>query len=308
MNNFTHKVYLLTEDDTYYLKLLESAQLDDLEVTQKRHEATILLASPPIAAKCLDEFPKLEWIQSIYAGVDALLPHLNGYTGPLTNVKGIFGQQISEYVLGYSIAYQRHFYHYHTEQHGPNWKPMPYQSLSGKKMVVLGTGSIGSHLAEVAKSFAIVPIGVNRSGIPTKHSPFAATYHIQELATALQEADIVVNTLPNTPETRHILNQESLSHCKGALLFNVGRGTAVEENGLLSALDNGHIRHAFLDVFAQEPLPESHLFWKHENITVTPHIAALSFPEQVVDIFVENYQSWRDGFSLNNLVDIDKGY
>lgn len=308
MNNFTHKVYLLTEDDTYYLKLLESAQLDDLEVTQKRHEATILLASPPMAAKCLDQFPKLEWIQSIYAGVDALLPHLSGFTGPLTNVKGIFGQQISEYVLGYSIAYQRHFYHYHTEQQDSNWQPMPYQSLSGKKMVVLGTGSIGSHLAEVAKSFAIVPIGVNRSGIPTKHSPFSATYHIQELTTALQEADIVVNTLPNTPQTRHILNQESLSHCQGALLFNVGRGTAVEENGLLSALDNGHIRHAFLDVFAQEPLPESHLFWTHENITVTPHIAALSFPEQVVDIFVENYQSWRDGFSLNNLVDIDKGY
>jgi phosphoglycerate dehydrogenase-like enzyme len=308
MNNFTDKVYLLTEDDTYYLNLLKSTKLEELEITSHRHEATILLASPPMAAKCIADFPKLEWIQSIYAGVDALLPHLNRFSGQLTNVKGIFGQQISEYVLGYTIAHQRHFHHYQTEQQGSNWKPMPYQSLSGKKMVVLGTGSIGSHLAEVAKSFAIVPIGVNRSGIPTKQSPFSATYHIQELATALQEADIVVNTLPNTPETKHILNQESLAHCQDAMLFNVGRGSAIEEDGLIKALDSGYISHAFLDVFEQEPLPKEHTFWQHSKITITPHIAALSFPEQVVDIFAENYKNWRDGFRLVNLVDIEKGY
>ncbi|KGY11333.1 2-ketoacid reductase [Vibrio tubiashii] len=308
MNNFTDKVYLLTEDDTKYQQLLKQAALPDLAITSSRDEANILLASPPLAAKHLDEFPNLEWIQSIYAGVDALASKLDDFSGELTNVKGIFGQQIAEYVLGYSMDYYRHFSHYRQLQSRKQWQPKPYQSLAKKKMVILGTGSIGAHLASVAKSFAIEPIGVNRSGIPAKHSPFDSTFHIQELATALKQADIVVNTLPNTPETENILNAESLSHCSGALLFNVGRGSAVDEQGLLTVLEDGNISHAFLDVFKQEPLDNDHIFWQHDAITITPHIAALSFPEQVVDIFTENYQRWRDGFGLMNVVDPNKGY
>ncbi|KJY84180.1 2-ketoacid reductase [Vibrio galatheae] len=308
MNNFTHKVYLLTEYDELYKQLLEEAALPALEITESRSEATILLASPPMAAKCLDEFSNVEWIQSIYAGVDALIPHLKEFAGELTNVKGIFGQQIAEYVLGYSIEYFRHFNHYRQQQSDLQWQPKNYQSLANKKMVILGTGTIGAHLANVAKSFAIEPIGVNRSGIPAKNSPFDATYHVHELTTALKQADIVVNTLPNTPETQDILNAESLSHCSQAILFNVGRGGAINEDGLLLALESGHISHAYLDVFKQEPLHESHPFWNHSAITVTPHIAALSFPEQVVDIFKDNYLRWHDGFGLLNLVDISKGY
>ncbi|KOO16105.1 2-ketoacid reductase [Vibrio xuii] len=308
MNNFTHKLYLLTEDNPYYLALLDQLTLPDIEITSDKEQATILLASPPLAAKCFDEFPNAEWVQSIYAGVDALVPQLESFSGELTNVKGIFGQQISEYVLGYTITHYRHFTYYHQQQTQKAWSPKPYQSLAGKKMVILGTGSIGAYLANTAKAFSIMPIGINRSGIPSKGSPFESTYHIQELATALDQADIVVNTLPNTPETQNILNSDSLSHCKSALLFNVGRGSAIEQKGLLEALESSSISHAFLDVFEQEPLDNSHPFWQHPNITITPHIAALSFPEQVVDIFSENYQRWRDGFGLINTVDLDKGY
>ncbi|KLN65608.1 MULTISPECIES: D-2-hydroxyacid dehydrogenase [Vibrio] len=308
MNNFTHKVYLLTEDDSHYQQLLEQAALPELKITSSCCEATILLASPPLAAGHINDFPNLEWIQSIYAGVDALVSNLDDFSGELTNVKGIFGQQIAEYVLGYSIEHYRHFDHYRQLQTKNQWQPRLYQSLAKKKMVILGTGSIGAYLASVAKSFAIEPIGVNRSGIPAKQSPFDSTYHIQELATALKQADIVVNTLPNTPETENILNADSLSHCTNALLFNVGRGSAVDEDGLLAALTNGNISHAYLDVFKQEPLSEQHPFWQHSAITVTPHIAALSIPEQVIDIFTENYQRWRDGFALVNVVDPSKGY
>ncbi|NVD05417.1 D-2-hydroxyacid dehydrogenase [Vibrio sp. JPW-9-11-11] len=308
MNNFTHKVYLLTEDNDKYRQLLEQASLPQLALTEQPCEATILLASPPKAAKRIQDFPHVEWIQSIYAGVDALIPALNQFDGQLTNVKGIFGQQIAEYVIGYSIAHYRHFNHYLNQQAKSEWSPLPYSSLSGKKVVILGTGSIGAELAQAIKSLAMQPIGVNRSGIPAKHSPFSATYHIQELATALTQADIVVNTLPNTAHTQQILNQSSLAACQQALLFNVGRGSAIDELGLLTAIESGAIEHAFLDVFEQEPLPQSHPFWSHPKITVTPHIAALSFPEQVVDIFADNYQRWCDGFGLVNQIDLDKGY
>ena len=88
----------------------------------------------------------------------------------------------------------------------------------------------------------------------------------------------------------------------------MGRGDVVCENGLLAAIEEQAIAHAFLDVFENEPLEASHPFWNHPAVTITPHIAALSFPEQVVEIFADNYQRWRDGFSLLNEVDLDKGY
>jgi len=308
MNNFTHKAFILTEDDSKYQTLLEQANLPELEITTDKQQATILLTSPPMAANCLDKFPNLEWIQSVYAGVDALTPHLENYYGELTNVKGIFGQQISEYVLGYLIQNQRHFRHYQEQQRQANWRPIPYQSLNSLKMVILGTGSIGSYLATTAKAFGIHVSGVNRSGIPAKHSTFDMTYHIQELHTAFSQADVIVNTLPNTTETAGILNLDNLSHCHQAILFNVGRGSALDEQALLEAINNNWISHAYLDVFENEPLNKGHPFWHHPDITVTPHIAALSFPEQVVEIFAENYQRWRDGFGLINQVDINKGY
>lgn len=301
-------MYLLTEDDSKYQALLNQANLPELEITTSRQEANILLASPPMASSCISDFSQLEWIQSIYAGVDALIPSLDEFSGELTNVKGIFGQQISEYVLGYLIQYHRHFKQYAKQQSELTWQPMPYQSLNRLTMVILGTGSIGSNLAETAKAFGIQVSGVNRSGIPAKHAPFDTTYHIQELPTALKSADVIVNTLPNTAETYQIINQESLSNCSQALFFNVGRGSAVDEAAILHALDNHHLSHAYLDVFESEPLAPEHPFWTRDDITITPHIAALSFPEQVVEIFTENYQRWRDGFGLLNQVDVEKGY
>ncbi|EGA69179.1 phosphoglycerate dehydrogenase [Vibrio sinaloensis DSM 21326] len=308
MNNFTHKVYLLTEDDATYQALLNQADLPELEITDSRQEANILLTSPPMASPCISEFSSLEWIQSIYAGVDALVPSLENFSGELTNVKGIFGQQISEYVLGYLIQHCRHFNHYQAQQHNQSWQPKAYRSLNTLNLVILGTGSIGSYLAATAKAFGLHVAGVNRSGIPAKNSPFDTTYHIQELSTALKHADVIVNTLPDTSETQGIFNQETLSHCHKALLFNVGRGSAIDEQAIITALEKHWLEHAFLDVFEQEPLAPQHPFWSHPNITITPHIAAISFPEQVVEIFTDNYHRWRDGFGLLNQIDLDKGY
>ncbi len=308
MNNFTHKLYLLTEHNEVYRQKLESLQLEDLEFTENKDEASILLASPPMAAQCLDAFSNLEWLQSIFAGVDALVKPDMRDDYELTNVKGIFGQQIAEYVMGYTIGHYRHFNGYQQQQKQRQWQPHQYQSLNEKVMVILGTGSIGSHLSTVAASFGIQTIGINSTGIPAKSGTFNDTYHINELASALKKADIIVNTLPNTPRTQGILNQQTLSDCHQALLFNVGRGSALVEDDLLHAIESQHIEHAFLDVFSHEPLDENHPFWLHPAITVTPHIAALSFPQQVVDIFAHNYCLWRDGFQLNHRIDFDKGY
>ncbi|EXJ37697.1 S-adenosyl-L-homocysteine hydrolase, NAD binding domain protein [Vibrio parahaemolyticus VPTS-2010] len=198
--------------------------------------------------------------------------------------------------------------HYHQQQQNKQWQPHLYTSLQSKTMVILGTGSIGKCLAQTAQAMGINTIGINRTGIPTANDEFAQTFHINELANALRKADIVVNTLPSTPNTRALLNRETLQYLNQALLFNVGRGDVLDEASLLLAIKNRWVEHAFLDVFEQEPLPPAHPFWKLPQVTITPHIAALSFPEQVVDIFADNYRLWRDGFSLNNQVDFEKGY
>ncbi len=308
MNNFTNKLYIATEHDDTYVQLILNQDLPDLEITQNPESAEIVLASPPLIADRLDEFTQLDWLQSTYAGINKLTqPNLrHDYT--LTNVKGIFGPAIAEYVLGYTISHFRHFSHYHQQQQQQNWQPQLYTGLTDKTMVVLGTGSIGSHLAQAASAFGIHTIGVNRTGIPPKHEAFKDTFHINELEAALKQADIVVNTLPSTAETYQLLNQTTLGYCSKVLLFNVGRGESIDNKALLLAIKNRWVEHAFLDVFEHEPLSQDHPFWKLPQVTITPHIAALSEPRQVVEIFAENYKQWRDGFTLNHVIDFDKGY
>lgn len=308
MNNFQHQLYILTEHDEIYLQSIERLQLDNLQITEDKAQATILLAAPPMAAPCIDEFPKLEWLQSVYAGVDALVIDPKRTDYELTNIKGIFGQLISEYVIGYIINHYRHFPLYRQQQEAAQWTPHLYESIIGKEMVILGTGSIGGYLSQVAASMGLKIIGVNSTGIPPKEGQFSQIYHRSEIASALTNADIVVNTLPNTDDTQGLLNIETLSHCQNAILFNVGRGKTLVEPDLIDAIAQGHIQHAYLDVFDKEPLDPEHPFWHHHAITVTPHIAALSFPSQVVEQFVHNYTLWNDGFQLSNAIDFDKGY
>ncbi|MGR5302969.1 D-2-hydroxyacid dehydrogenase [Vibrio alfacsensis] len=303
-----NQIFLLSEHRDTYETLLAEKKLPELGITETPQDAQIVLADPPLLSQRLDEFSQLEWVQSTFAGVNALIsPDLRqDYT--LTNVRGIFGPLIAEYVIGYCISHYRHFMRYHHQQQNRHWQPHLYTSLQSKTMVILGTGSIGSHLGKAAQLLGMNTIGVNRTGIPTSGYEFNQTFHVNELASALHQADIVVNTLPSTPDTRRLLNNEVLSHLNHALLFNVGRGDVIDDVGLLLALKNGWVEHAFLDVFEQEPLSPQHPFWRLPQVTITPHIAALSFPEQVVEIFANNYLNWRDGLSLNNQVNFDKGY
>lgn len=308
MHQSNQKIFIATEDNATYQQLLNDQALPNLILTEHREEANIILAAPPKIAPQLSECHQLEWLQSTYAGVNALMqPSLRrDYT--LTNVRGIFGPLIAEYVMGYAIQHYRHLTLYAEQQQQRIWQPHLYTSLEGKTVTILGTGSIGNHLAQVCAAMGLHTLGVNRTGIPPNGSHFHQTYHINELVAALQQADIIVNTLPSTEQTRHLLNQDTLSHCRHALLFNVGRGDAIDNAALLLAIKNQWIEHAFLDVFEQEPLVPEHPFWGLKPITITPHIAALSFPEKVIALFAENYQRWIEGYPLNHQVSFAKGY
>ncbi|MGF1738665.1 D-2-hydroxyacid dehydrogenase [Photobacterium satsumensis] len=302
-----HKLMIVSRQQQAYEDMLTERPLPGITLTQHPDEATILLADPPKVAPLLRQFPALEWIQSTFAGIDALTQPNLRQDYLLTNIRGCFGQLISEYVLGLTVAHQRHFTTYQTQQHTNHWQPHPYHTVAGKTMVILGTGSIGSHLARSAKALGFNIIGVNRSG-QAQEPAFSATLPLAKLHEALAQADVLVSTLPATSATDNLLNADSLGYCRQALLFNVGRGNAICEPGLLHSLESGAVEHAFLDVFKQEPLPKNHPFWQHPEITVTPHIAAESFPHQVMAIFRDNVQRWLSQQPLRYNIDFQQGY
>lgn len=245
MNNLTHKLFILTNNNKKYSQLINKRCLEALSLTDNRDEASILLADPPLAAKQLESFPNLKWLQSTYAGIDSLLHPSHRKDYQLTNVKGLFDQAIAEYVLGYTISYYRHFQQYQHQQKQGIWKPHSYSTLESKRMLILGTGSIGNGLAKKVRSMGIQVSGINRTGKYPNTSYFHQIYPIQELESIVSNADIIVNTLPSTAETYHLIDSIALQHAQGAILFNVGRGSTLCSKGLLGALEAGNIEHAY---------------------------------------------------------------
>lgn len=308
MTHSCDKIFLLTKYDDLYRQMLQPWLSPALQETDDLSQANLLLADPPLAAKVINQHPQIDWVQSTFAGVDALLAPALRQDYLLSGVKGIFGPMISEYVLGYLLYHYRHMAHYQQQQNQRTWSMLAHQGLSNKTITILGTGSIGSHLATQAKQMGMRVFGVNRTGIPSAQGEWENTFHISELSAALAQSDIVVNTLPSTAETIAILNADVLQHCRNVLLFNVGRGDALNEADLIKAIKEGWVAHAFLDVFLQEPLPDTHPFWRMSAITITPHVAAPSVPEAVFDVFTQNLKQWQQGLNPDFLVDFTKGY
>lgn len=184
-------IYLATEENAAYQQLLDNLQVKGVQLTRDPDEAEVVLAAPPIVAPRLQEFTALKWLQSTYAGVDALLtPALPGHF-LLTNVRGIFGQQIAEYVLGLGLYYSRRFGTYAGQQAKQQWQQHAYESVHGKNLLIVGTGSIGNHLAGAARALGLRPFGINRSGTAPADSAFDSVHPMAQANGLLQQADWV---------------------------------------------------------------------------------------------------------------------
>lgn len=307
---------LLSQDNAHYERLLKAARLPHLRILRADNqteaerligEAHILMAEPARAKPLLAKASKLGWLQSTYAGVDVLLDASCRRDYLLTNVRGIFGPLMSEYVFGHLLSLTRQLPLYRKQQQQQQWQSHPYQGLKGRTMLILGTGSIGQHIAQTARHFGMKVLGISHSG--RERAGFDQVYQLPALNKMLAQADVIVSVLPSTRETRHLFTAARFAHCKpGAILFNVGRGSAIHEGDLLEALRGGKLATAVLDVFEQEPLPASSPLWHQPNLIITPHNSAYSFPEDVAQIFVRNYIRFIDGQQLDGRIDFDKGY
>jgi len=311
-----NRLLILAEDADNYLTMIRQAGLDGLEIVaahgqqqalQLIADCNIVLGEPAMISEVLAAAPRLKWVQSSWAGVDKLCQPQYRSDYVLTGVKDIFGGLISEYVLSYLFGLERNFFKMREDQKDKRWQPRSYRPAKDITLGIVGLGSIGQHLAKTAAGFDLRVIGLNRSG--SSCEAVEQVYTQESLSDFLANADYLVLTLPDTANTRHFINADTLAMMKSsAVLINVGRGSLVDENDLVTALQQGQIKAAVLDVFETEPLSQDSMLWEQPNAFVTPHVAAASFPQDVIEIFVENYARFTSNEPLLHVIDFERGY
>lgn len=299
---------ILSKDAEEYKAILKAANLSNLEIAEKASKETeIVFGAPTMIRDALSSLPNLRWVQAMWAGVEPLLDSSLRRDYVLTNARGVFGQLMSEYILGYLLMHERQVVHLREMQRNKEWFDSDTGTLRGKTIGLLGVGSIGAEVAQTAKFFGMNVRGYTRSSEAS--SQVDKYYHGGELLDFVKGLDYLVGILPNTKETRKIVDKNVLNALPShALFLNVGRGSAVDENALLEALRKNKIAGAVLDVFEQEPLPKEHPFWEAPNLTMTFHTSAPSLPEDIARVFIENYQLYMEGKPLKYVVDFERGY
>lgn len=259
------------------------------------------------------ETSRLKWVQSISAGVD--MYDLDRFTEKdivLSNASGIHSISIAEHVLGVLLSQFRGIRTSIQNQTAKEWprKNSMYRQLSGQKMLIVGTGHIGQQLAVFAQGLGIQTYGVNTSGHAT--DGFIECYSHKNMSRIINEMSIVVNILPLTDDTFQLYNERMFSAMKpGTVFVNVGRGPSVSTNDLIQALNTGQLSFAALDVFEEEPLPETSPLWTMENVLITPHISGLTpeFKTKLMTIFQQNLtQFLKDGSLIKNQIALHQGY
>ncbi|TGG96026.1 D-2-hydroxyacid dehydrogenase [Natronospirillum operosum] len=282
---------------------------DDPDFEARAGTAEILFGDTPEGAHWLPRLPSIRWFHTSYSGVDALLPHRDRFHSDLlvTNTRDIAGPHIAEYILGHVLNITRMITEFHEYQKAQDWQWQDYDSISESACLILGTGAIGQVVAERLTPWFARVDGLSRSGEPK--APFARVSAWPAPPAALGDYRVVVNTLPRTPDTEDSVNADFLHRlAPNAIFINTGRGETLVDDDLLAALNAEPGRRAVLDVFRDEPLPQAHPFWHHPQITVTPHVAALSRPDWVLPIFRDNLDRYLAGEPLRNRVDLARGY
>jgi phosphoglycerate dehydrogenase-like enzyme len=302
------KLLILSKQSAAYRQAVEAAGLPNLEiVTGPTLDCELVFGEPTLIREVLPALPALKWVQATWAGVEPLLDATLRRDYLLTNARGVFGGLMSEFVFGYLLLYERKIIQRLEAQKQSKWDATLTGTLRGKTIGLLGVGSIGAHLAGTAKHFGMTVRGYTRKSETSKQVD--KYYHGEDLLEFATGLDYLVSVLPNTSETRQIVNAELLSVLHSSALFvNVGRGSAVDESALISALETGKLAGAVLDVFEQEPLPAEHPFWRTKNLFITSHTSAPSFPKEIAEVFIENYHLYTTGQPLKYQIDFEKGY
>lgn len=262
--------------------------------------------APPQAF--LDEQPRLKALFNMGAGVDALLQLKLPAAAQIVRLDDAgMSVQMAEYVCHAVIRHFREFDGYAADVAQGKWSFRKPRSRTDYPVGVLGLGVLGERVAQALRVFEFPVHGWSRS--PKAISGVACHSGPEQLERFLSECRVLVNLLPLTPETRDILNRQTLSRLKpGGYLINVARGAHLVEADLLALLDSGHLTGALLDVFRTEPLPPSHPFWQHPKIQITPHTSARTLRSESIAQIASKIAALERGEAVAGLVDAARGY
>ncbi|GLV56742.1 3-phosphoglycerate dehydrogenase [Dictyobacter sp. S3.2.2.5] len=277
-----------------------------------------------------EQAPNLRWVQLYSAGAN------QAFTGPLaksnaiiTTASGVHAVNIAEYVLTTMLTWFHQYHQFGSWKQKGHWPDeqerdlfMP-EELRGKTLNVVGYGSIGREVARLAKAFGMRIIAMEQRPdhrdrgflFPDIGDPEGTLpdhyYTKDQFHQSLAESDVVVAAVPLTPDTRGMFDAAAFHAMKDSALFvNIARGDVCNEPDLIKALKEKEIAGAALDVFADEPLPDSSPFFGIPNVIMSPHISGMTphYNDRVAMIFTENLRRYLKGESLYNAVDKERGY
>lgn len=257
----------------------------------------------------------LKWVHITSAGANKIPEFLKNSKTLITNSSGVHPIPISEHVFALMLMLSRNIHLAHRYQIAEKTWHRSFEEfypleLFGKKILIVGMGRIGERIAEIAKAFGMIPLGIVRS-LDKKRQTKIALLTIKDLEKQIKDADFVVNCLPGTEQTKGIFNKKVFSKFKETSFFiNIGRGTTVVESDMIKALEKNKFAGAGLDVFEIEPLSPVSKLWTLDNVIITPHYSGWTpeYTNRVIDIFCQNLKAFLRGAKMPNIVSKELGY
>lgn len=303
-------------DTQYWLshlrQVLPKARIRAWKSGDNAHADYALVWQPPV--EMLSGRNGLKAVFALGAGVDAILSKLQAHPDMLA--KGVplyrledtgMGEQMQEYAVSQVLHWFRRFDDYQALQAEARWKQLESYERSRFSIGVMGAGALGGKVAQSLVSWGFPVRCWSRS---RKHYPQVISFAgPNELDAFLSGSRVLINLLPNTPETAGIINRDLLNKLMPqAYVLNLARGVHLIENDLLAALDEGQIKGAMLDVFQKEPLSPKSALWHHPRIKVTPHVAAFTRPLEAIDYIARTICELDSGRRPAGEVDLERGY
>ena len=264
-----------------------------------------MLDAPDVIAELLGA--PVPWVHTLSAGVDRF-PFGAASGKVVTCSRGASSVAMAEWVLAVMLAFEKQLPASWLAEPPEQWNTASLGGLAGRTVGIVGLGAVGTEVARRALAFDMDVIGVRRSAAP---APLPGLTLASSLPALLAASHHVVLCAPATEATARLIDVDALASCRrGVHLVNVARGSLVDNDALLGALDDGTVAAASLDVVDPEPLPAGHPFYRHPGVRLTPHIS-WSGPtslSRTMELFVDNLRRFRAGEPLHGLVDIDAGY
>jgi phosphoglycerate dehydrogenase-like enzyme len=249
---------------------------------------------------------RLEWVYSASAGIDFYPPWL--LDAPLVTCgRGVASEEIADYVIAAIYAHSKNLEAV-TVRSRADWKQAPLGRVSGTTIGIIGLGAIGTAVARRGVALGGQVVAVRRSGVQPS---LPNVQLLPDVPSVVAQADHLLVAVPATPSTRNLIDDALLAQVKpGAHLINVARGSVVDQEALIRALDEGQLGFATLDVTEPEPLPEGHPLYSHPKVRLTPHISSnyTLVRNRLLDKIKDDISRFARGEVPSDVVDPERGY